>query len=173
MLSNESILLSQQEIIKPIRLLFLSNDNGCRSQMAEGLVRAMKLKGVDVKSAGIIASGINPLAISVMHDLGIDIMEQHSKVVSVQNFEEADIIVTLSKESDQRCPPIPAGKIKYFWPILNPGLVDADSGSDEPFRACIDSLISRLTHLFEMESITYNQELLSALQSREKKESSL
>ena len=64
------------------KIVFLCTGNSCRSQMAEGFARDL-LKGQDsiIDSAGVQADGLNPLAIKVMSELGIDIQNQKSKTI--------------------------------------------------------------------------------------------
>ncbi len=65
----------------PLQVLFLCSGNSCRSQMAEGFLRQMGAGRVEVKSAGIEAHGLDPRAITVMAEVGVDILEQALKDV--------------------------------------------------------------------------------------------
>jgi len=62
-----------------LKLLFLCTGNSCRSQMAEGWARALKGDSVDAYSAGIEPRGLDPLAVRVMAEAGVDISAQRSK----------------------------------------------------------------------------------------------
>lgn len=77
------------------QVYFLCTGNACRSQMAEGF--AKKLFGSDwqIASAGIEAHGLNPLAVQVMAEKGIDISQQRSKVIDPDYLMHADLVVTL------------------------------------------------------------------------------
>ncbi|MBI4810519.1 MAG: arsenate reductase ArsC [Ignavibacteriales bacterium] len=86
------------------RILFLCIANSCRSQMAEGLVRHYLGDYFYVESAGIIATIVNPNAIKVMDELGIDISGHRSKDLSEFNEHNFDIIITLCDEGDALCP---------------------------------------------------------------------
>lgn len=89
-----------------MRLLFLCVANSARSQMAEGLARALLPADVEVASAGSAPAGLNPLAVAAMAERGIDITGQRSKAVGEVAPETADLIVTLWAE--EVCPIAPA-----------------------------------------------------------------
>ena len=86
----------------PIRVLFLCVHNSARSQLAEGLLRAMAGDRVQVFSAGSELSFVHPLAVRVLQERGIDASAQRSK--SVAEFKDAhfDFVITLCAE--QVCP---------------------------------------------------------------------
>lgn len=87
------------------RVLFLCVGNSCRSQMAEGLLRHIAANVSEVHSAGAVATGLNPRAVEVMAETGIDISAQWSKVVDQFAEENFDYVVTLCDESeDNPCP---------------------------------------------------------------------
>ncbi|EQD43383.1 Protein-tyrosine phosphatase, low molecular weight, partial [mine drainage metagenome] len=77
------------------RILFLCVANSARSQMAEGLARALLGSDVDVLSAGSRPSKVNPYAVEVMAELGIDISAQRSKAVGEIDPSGLDAVVTL------------------------------------------------------------------------------
>ena len=86
------------------KVLFLCTENACRSQMAEGLIN-LDLKGV-VKafSAGVRATRVNPRAIQVMAELGIDISRQRSKSMDEFREEQFDLAITLCDQAQRECP---------------------------------------------------------------------
>jgi arsenate reductase (thioredoxin) len=89
-------------------ILFLCTGNSCRSQMAEGFCRHYHADSFNCFSAGIEAHGLNPLAIEVMREKGIDISNQRSKTVSELPKVEFDYVVTVCDNADQNCPFFPA-----------------------------------------------------------------
>jgi arsenate reductase len=91
-----------------ISLLFLCTGNSCRSQMAEGLCRHFHGDLIDVCSAGIETHGLNPLAVKVMAELGIDISGHHSKTVTELAGREFDYVVTVCGHASETCPYFPA-----------------------------------------------------------------
>lgn len=86
------------------RVLFLCTHNSARSQMAEGLLRAMHGKEYEAYSAGVVATSVDPRAVRVMKEIGIDISGQRSK--SSQEFGDTifDLAVTVCNRAKQACP---------------------------------------------------------------------
>ena len=90
------------------KILFLCTGNSCRSQMAEGLARHYKSDVLEVHSAGIVAHGLNPYAVRVMKEIGIDISEQRSKTLADVSDKSFDYVITLCNHADEHCPTFPA-----------------------------------------------------------------
>ena len=93
---------------KKIPVLFLCTGNSCRSQMAEGLCRHLKGDVIDAYSAGIETHGLNPLAVKVMLEIGIDISTQRSKTVEEFGKQEFDYVITVCGHANETCPVFPA-----------------------------------------------------------------
>jgi arsenate reductase len=128
-------------------ILFLCVANSVRSQMAEGLARVMAPPGVEVYSAGSAPAGVNPYAIEVMHEIGIDISRQRSKAVSEVPLEHTDIVVTLCAE--EVCPTLPVTVRRLHWPLNDPGHTRGSRSEIlQAFRATRDDLRARLCTLF-------------------------
>ena len=77
-----------------LKILFLCTGNSCRSQMAEGWTRHLKGDVIEACSAGIETHGLNPRAVKVMAEAGVDISCQHSKSVADVKGIEFDYVVT-------------------------------------------------------------------------------
>ncbi len=90
-----------------LKVLFLCTGNACRSQMAEGLVNHDLAGRVQAWSAGVQPSQVNPQAIQVMAEVGIDISGQHSKSVAELADETFDLVITLCDQTQQQCPFFP------------------------------------------------------------------
>ncbi len=90
-----------------LTILFLCTGNSCRSQMAEGWVRHLKGETIDVYSAGIEKHGLNPLAVRVMAEAGVDISRQTSKTVTDLPVHEFDYVVTVCGHAHEHCPFFP------------------------------------------------------------------
>lgn len=89
------------------KVLFLCSENSCRSQMAEGLVNH-DLKGeVQAFSAGVRATRVNPRAIQVMAEIGINISQQRSKSMAEYMEEKFDLAITLCDSAQKECPMFP------------------------------------------------------------------
>ena len=97
-----------QAAMRKLKVLFLCTGNSCRSQMAEGWARALKGDAVEPYSAGIEKHGMNPHAIKVMAEAGVDISKQHSKTPAEIGPVEFDYVVTVCGHADENCPVFPA-----------------------------------------------------------------
>ena len=89
------------------KVLFLCTGNSCRSQMAEGWARHLKGDVIDAYSAGIEAHGLNPLAVKVMAESGVDISSHRSKHVDELKGIEFDYVVTVCDNAHESCPLFP------------------------------------------------------------------
>jgi arsenate reductase len=94
-----------------LKVLFLCTGNSCRSQMAEGWARHLKSNAIEAWSAGIETHGMNPHAVAVMKEAGVDISGQHSKTPADIGPVEFDYVVTVCGHADENCPVFP-GKTK-------------------------------------------------------------
>ena len=86
------------------KVLFLCTHNSARSQMAEGLLRAMHGEEYEAYSAGVAATSVDPRAVLVMKEMGIDISGQHSKTSSEFGDTIFDLAVTVCDRARQACP---------------------------------------------------------------------
>ena len=89
-------------------VLFLCTGNSCRSQMAEGFARHLHGDLIDAFSAGIETHGLNPLAVEVMAELGIDISQHASKTVDALRGAGFDFVITVCSHAQEHCPVYPA-----------------------------------------------------------------
>jgi arsenate reductase len=92
-----------------INLLYLCTGNSCRSQMAEGWTRALKGDQIEVYSAGIETHGLNPSAVKVMAEVGIDITSQKSQHIDEFKDVKIDYVITVCNHAHETCPWFPAG----------------------------------------------------------------
>jgi arsenate reductase len=94
-----------------LKILFLCTGNSCRSQMAEGWARQLKGDAIEPYSAGIEPQGLDPNAVKVMAEAGVDISGHKSKHFSEFKGIEFDYVITVCDDAYERCPVFP-GKIK-------------------------------------------------------------
>jgi len=94
-----------------LRVLFLCTGNSCRSQMAEGWARHLHPERLEAHSAGIEAHGLNPDAVRVMQEAGVDISAQRSKTLADLAEVELDVVVTVCGHADETCPTLP-GRVR-------------------------------------------------------------
>lgn len=89
------------------RILFLCTGNSCRSQMAEGWARHLLADRFESESAGILAHGLNPNAVSVMKETGVDISNHRSKTVDMLSDQNFDVVITVCGHANENCPIFP------------------------------------------------------------------
>lgn len=126
-------------------ILFLCVANSARSQMAEGLARARFGDRVAVMSAGSAPSSVNPFAVEVMREVGVDITAQRSKSVDTIDAATVGTVVTLCAE--EVCPVVLGAARRLRWPIADPASDDPSRSRDDTlaaFRAARDQIRGRL-----------------------------
>jgi len=113
-------------------VLFLCTGNSCRSQMAEGFARVLKGDLVEAYSAGIETHGLNPSAVKVMVEAGVDISAQRSKHVDELGSMEFDYVVTVCDHARESCPRF-AGNAKVVHVAFDdpPRLAEGASTEEE------------------------------------------
>ena len=92
---------------KKLKILFVCTGNSCRSQMAEGWTRFLKGDSIEPFSAGTVVQGVNPLAVKVMKEAGVDISHQRSKHIDEVIDSEFDYVVTVCDHARENCPYFP------------------------------------------------------------------
>jgi arsenate reductase len=90
-----------------LKILFLCTGNSCRSQMAEGWTNHLKRDVIEAQSAGIETHNLNPLAVKVMAEAGVDISHHRSKGVDDFINEPWDCVVTVCSHANETCPIFP------------------------------------------------------------------
>ena len=127
-------------------ILFLCVANSARSQMAEGLARARFGSGVPVLSAGSQPSRVNPLAVSVMAEIGIDISGHESTGVDAVDPARVGTVVTLC--ADEVCPAFLGVARRLHWPLPDPaGAAGGEEERRQRFREVRDEIARRLETL--------------------------
>lgn len=133
-----------------INILFVCTGNSCRSQMAEGWLRSLSGNRFVADSGGIEAHGQHPRAVAVMREVGVDISNQQSTVLSDAQLQRADRVITVCGHADESCPMLPPGTLKEHWPLDDPARAE---GSEEEimaqFRASRDEIRQRVAELIE------------------------
>lgn len=129
-----------------LRVLVLCTGNSARSQMAEGLFRALGKGKVDVQSAGTQpAAQVNPFAIQAMAERGIDISSQYPKMVDAMLSQRFDYVITVCNQANESCPIFPGKVERIHWDFADPAAVQ---GSDDEklaaFRATRNGLEQRI-----------------------------
>ncbi|HEX9373451.1 MAG TPA: arsenate reductase ArsC [Roseiflexaceae bacterium] len=127
------------------RALILCTGNSARSQMAEGLLRALAGERFDVFSAGTKPSTVNPLAIAAMDERGVDIRAQRSKHLNEYVEQPFDYVITVCDNAAENCPVFPGPAWRIHWSFPDPA---AAQGSDAErlaaFQQVRDAIEARL-----------------------------
>ncbi|MFN8391806.1 MAG: arsenate reductase ArsC [Bdellovibrionota bacterium] len=116
---------------KPLKVLFLCTGNSCRSQMAEGWARALKPGVIEPFSAGTQPHGLNPLAIKVMQEVGVDISKQSSKHVDSLAGLELDYVITVCDSARESCPVLQTNARMVHAGFDDPPRLAASAASEE------------------------------------------
>lgn len=113
------------------KVLFLCTGNSCRSQMAEGWARALKPDVLEAWSAGIVRHGLNPLAVRVMAEEGVDISGQWSKSLDDLPSVAFDVVVTLCGHAAETCPYFPGAVKRLHHGFDDPPALAKEASSEE------------------------------------------
>jgi len=111
----------QKEELK--KILVICTGNSARSQMAEGFLKHYK-KNWEIYSAGIKPTGLNPLAVEVMSEKGIDISKYKSKHIDLFLYEKFDYIITVCDNAKESCPTFPGNTEFIHWSLNDPASVE-------------------------------------------------
>ncbi len=122
-------------MVEKVRVLFLCTGNSCRSQMAEGWARALKGDLIEPYSAGIETHGLNPTAVRVMKEAGVDISSQTSKHVNRLLGLRFDYVVTVCDHANANCPVFPGASKHVHVGFDDPPLLAARATDEEEVLA--------------------------------------
>jgi len=137
------------------RILFVCTGNIARSQMAEGLARALAAPGVEVASAGTKPNpkGVHPLAIEMLREKGIDASAHRSKHID-DVHGEFDFVITLCDSAAQECPVLPARRARLHWGLTDPAAAGGDPVRQRAlFREIRDEIERRLREWMAKEGL--------------------
>jgi arsenate reductase len=119
-----------------LRVLFLCTGNAARSQMAEGFARALAGDVLQARSAGTRPKGLDPRAVRVMAEAGVDISGQRSKSVAEIAGEPLDLVVTVCDDARESCPVFPGRVSTRHAGFEDPPRAAAGAASEEEALAC-------------------------------------
>ncbi|KRK95990.1 arsenate reductase (thioredoxin) [Levilactobacillus acidifarinae DSM 19394] len=120
--------------------------------MAEGLARQVLGPEWRVASAGLETHGLNPRAVQVMAEIGIDISQQTSKVIDPNYLAHCDLVVTLCGDARDRCPVTPPTVHKQHWPLPDPAQATGSAAQQlAVFRAVRDQIRQRVSQLAKID----------------------
>ncbi|MCE7042738.1 arsenate reductase ArsC [Dyadobacter sp. CY312] len=113
------------------KILVLCTGNSCRSQIAEGYLRKFAGEKAAVYSAGVETHGVNPKAITIMAEDGIDISGHTSNHVEEYTNIDFDFVITVCDNAKERCPYFPTNAKKFHYNFPDPAKA---TGSDEEVK---------------------------------------
>lgn len=117
-------------------ILFLCTGNSCRSQMAEGWAKSMHGDRYAIYSAGIEAHGLNPNAVEVMREAGVDITTQQSQRLEELADVELDVVITVCGHADENCPVLPGACQKMHVPFDDPPKLALEAADEHAALDC-------------------------------------
>src|ERR1700731_902817 len=132
--------------LKPL-VLILCTGNSCRSQMAEGILRASAGEMIRIESAGSAPTGqVHPFAIKVMNEIGIDISEHRSKHFSEFLDTPVHTVISVCGNADQACPMFPGMVRRYHWAFDDPAKVE---GSENDVLSVFRRVRDEIARVFD------------------------
>ena len=132
------------------RALFLCTHNSARSQMAEGLLRALAGDRFEAMSAGTEATHVRPLAVRAMEEIGVDISEQESKTLERYLKESFDYVITVCDDANEACPFFPGASERLHWSFEDPSRAE---GSKEERLAVFRRVRDRIKDQVQAELV--------------------
>lgn len=126
------------------KVLFVCIFNSVRSQMSEGILRDRAGSKFEVFSAGVHSSQVNPYAVEVMREIGIDISHQESKTLDRYMKDTFDYVITVCDMNSESCPTLPPAKQVLHWSVIDPNHSVGDHL--EAFRKIRDILMEKIVN---------------------------
>lgn len=124
------------------RILFLCTGNSARSQMAETLLRLIAGDHFEAESAGTHPAGVNPLAVKVMDELGVDMRGARSKHLKEFTGQCFTYVITVCDRAKEVCPVFPSAQVRH-WSFEDPAAAPCDCQL-EVFRRVREEIANRL-----------------------------
>lgn len=120
--------------------------------MAGGFARRLAAEDFEIASAGIAPSRVQPLAVDVMREVGVDISAHASKAIDPELLQRADVVVTLCGDANDRCPPVPNARRRLHWDLPDPPRARGRTEDRlAAFRAVRDDIRRRVVELLAAE----------------------
>ncbi len=135
----------------PIRVLFVCTGNSARSQLAEALLGLIGGDDFEARSAGTEPKGVNPFAVRILSELGIDWSEARSKSVTEFLDQPWDYVVTVCDRARQACPVFPGEHNALHWGLEDPAEVEGcDEAKIAAFQVTERELVNRIRPFVEL-----------------------
>lgn len=135
-----------------MNVIFICTGNSARSQIAEGFAKyygeKYKIANLNISSAGVNPKPLNPMAIGVMLEKGIDISMQRSKSINQFDLNTFDYVITLCGDARDNCPVINSNKIKLHWDLIDPAGIEGNNDEKlKVFRIARDEIEEKVMKL--------------------------
>ncbi|MHA1231835.1 MAG: arsenate reductase ArsC [Candidatus Helarchaeota archaeon] len=138
-----------RQINKKKKVLFICTHNSARSQMAEGLLKHFHGDRYDVYSAGTDPTKVNPYAIKVMEEIGIDISKNYSKNIDKFLNDDFEFIITVCDRANEFCPFFPGGKKRLHKSFEDPSEFEGSNQEKlDVFRQIRDEIKEWINKIF-------------------------
>ena len=135
------------------RILVLCTGNSCRSQIAEGYLQQFAGEKAEIYSAGIETHGVNPRAVQIMKEDGIDISNHTSNNVEEYRNIDFDYVITVCDNAKERCPVFPSNAKKFHHNFPDPAkAVGSEVQIMNEFRE-VRNLIKQYSQTFVKENL--------------------
>lgn len=146
------------------KVIFLCTGNSARSQIAESLLKKYASEHFDVYSAGFDPKPINPFAVNVMQELGVDLSSHYSK--DLKQFlgkTHFGIIITLCAKGEQNCPTFPGVSTRLYWPFEDPAQFQGTNHEKiAKFREIRDLIDLKIKEFLQQRGIQTNKNIKSS-----------
>jgi arsenate reductase len=130
------------------KVIFLSAHNSARSQIAEGLLRHLYGDRYVARSAGVDPREVDPLAVEVMAERGINISQQRSKSSKALWRTAFDVVAKIRDFDSEPCPLFPSGRWRAYIPLKDPLTVEDTEARRRALRAARDNLEAWIVEIF-------------------------
>ena len=135
------------------KILILCTGNSCRSQIAEGYMRYFAGNKAEIYSAGIETHGVNPKAIAIMKEDGIDISSHTSNNIDEYQNIDFDYVITVCDHAKERCPFFPDNAQKFHYNFPDPAkATGTDEEINEQFKH-VRELIKKYCETFVLDNL--------------------
>ena len=135
----------------PGAVLFCCTQNSIRSPIAESLLKHLHGRRVYVDSAGVRPTEIDPFAVAVMREIGIDVSRPHAQSFDDLLDSSFDVIVTMSPEAQHRATELTRTMAcdLIYWPTLDPSIIEGSREATlDAYRQVRDQILARIRQLF-------------------------
>lgn len=130
-----------------MQVYFLCTGNSCRSQIAEGYAQQMHPEWT-IASAGVEQHGLNPRAVAIMAEDGVDISQHTSKLIDNDYLMSSDLVITLCGDARDKCPMTPPTIERLHWGLNDPAqATGTEAEIMAVFREVRDDIKTRIANL--------------------------